>query len=295
MIIGTLAGSAVGFAWSNLPNDIERTGDERQFRRLVANSAAAAARNQPAPLRNIVVRDPERDPSNVLVYPVTYEFLPQQSFRDRARQVIARANRINATQPAAAAAATPAPQYQSTGIYAVTPFEGNESIIEFLQNRKVSFTDRSGPARYRPVYFGAAGGFVVIGMFWPAMIQMLVRAGLATAPPPREKAPEHRTGEDVDEMLVKPTAKPIDGNALGALNDQMEANLAGSLSSGEPRASHAVAEEPVSVLMSGTGARNSSDPTDQPAGPMTPQEKKDFAGQYYPVARVVKKDEDAKQ
>src|SRR5688572_14527117 len=81
MIVGTIAGAAVGYAYTNLPNDLERTGDKDQFRRLVRNSAGAAARNQPAPLRNIVVREPELDPSNVLVYPVTFEFFQRPTLR----------------------------------------------------------------------------------------------------------------------------------------------------------------------------------------------------------------------
>lgn len=287
MLIGLFAGAAVGYAWTNLPNDLERTGDREQFRRFVRNNAGTVARGQPPLIRNIVVHEPERDPSNVLVYPVTFEAVQRLS----PRQALAAA-----LKPGPKPATPATPQYTSSGIYAPTPFDGNASIIDFLKNSKVSFTDRSGAGRLMPVYYGAAGGLLLIGILWPATIQMLIRAGLAKAPPPREKKAkvEHRTGEDVDDMIVKPTAKPVDGLALNKLNDAMEANLAATLTSGGPRAATAEAEEPVSVLMSGSGSRSASDPTERPAAPMTEQEKKDFAGQYYPVARVVKKDDDVK-
>lgn len=294
MIIGTLAGAAVGFAWSNLPNDLERTGDKDQFKVMVRNSVGAAARDQPAPVRNIVVRQPELDPSNVLVYPVTFDYIPPRSLRDWTRQlrINARTAKGSATKPAVAAEVPDAPAYVSSGIYATTPFDGNESIVEFLKNKNVPFSDRSGSGQYMPVYYGAASGFVLIGVLWPAAIQLMIAAGLVKPPPKKEKVAKHRTGEDVDEMLVKPTAAAVDPNALHKLNDEMEAHLAATLEGGGPSAAAEAPEEHVSTLMSGSGARSSSDPTERPA-PQTPEEKKDFAGQYYPVARVVKKDGEA--
>jgi hypothetical protein len=283
MIIGTLAGAAVGFAWSNQSTDLERrTGNKDTFRRLVITSDNNAKQGKPAVIRNIVVREPTVDPSNVLVYPVTFEYdttaLPAGLLR-----------RMGAGGNAKADAA----EWKSDGIYAETPFYGGRAIKDYLEFAKLPYTDRTGSHKYVPIYYGAAGGFAIVGLLWPASIRLLVLAGLAKAPPPREKKkkkPKHRTGEDVDDMLTKPVAKPVDAGALDALNDAMEANLAGSLTSGGARVTKPGAiEEPVSILMSGGGSTGAPDPTEAPR-PMTPEEKKDYAGDYYPVARTAKKD-----
>lgn len=287
MIIGTVAGSVVGFAWTNLPNDLERTGDRNQFTNLVRRSAGALARNQQPFVRNIVVMEPERDPSDVLVYPVKFEYMQPNRPRSLDQVLKEAAAGKNGAKPAA----PPAPEYVASGIYAPTPFANNQSVIEFLNANKIPFTDRTGNAKYMPVYYGAAGGFAVIGVLWPGVISLMIRTGLAKPPPPKPKKEKvkHRTGEDVDDMLVKPTVKTADVGALTALNDAMEASLAASLPSGGPRATTpAEAAEPVSIFMSGGGSRNTSDPTEAPV-PVAPEEKKDYGGEYYPVAKKVKK------
>lgn len=284
MIIGTLAGAAVGFAWSNRSTDLDRTGDKELFRRLVRNSAGAVTRGQPATVRDIVVFEPETDPSNVLVYPVRFKY--QQPNRAFWQQMDAAAKSGGKTQK------PPEPEWQPSGIYAATPFHDGRSIIDYLKLSKLPYTDRSGSGKYVPMYYGAAGGLAVIGLLWPASIQLMIYAGLTKAPPPRpkrEKKPKHRTGEDVDDMITKATPKKVDAGALDALNDAMEASLASTLSSGGPRVTTPAAViEPVSALMSGGGSNNAADPTEQRA-PMTPEEKKDYAGDYYPVAKTVKK------
>ena len=286
MLVGTIAGAAVGFAWSNLPNDIERTGNKQQFINFVNNGSAVKS---PQPLlQKIVVLEPERDPSNVLVYPVTFEYLDRGDPRARFRLALDRAAKGDKTP-----IPPESPKYVKSGIYAPSPFEGYDSVVEFLKKKNASFTDRSGSAKYVPVYYGAGGGFVAIGLIWPGIIRLLISLGLAKAPPPREKKvkAKHRTGEDVDDMLTKPATKVVDGAALGNLNDAMEASLAAGASSSGARGAAGSAEEPVSTLMSGNAHLN-RDPGDKPAE-MTEQEKKDFAGQYYPVARTTKKDGEA--
>jgi hypothetical protein len=285
MIIGTLAGAAVGFSWSNRSIDLGRNGNKEMFRQLVRNSAGAVTRGQPAIIRDIVVYEPETDPSNVLVYPVRFKY--QQANRVFWQQMDAAAKSGGKLQK------PPEPEWQSSGIYAATPFHEGRSIIDYLKLSKLPYTDRSGSGKYVPMYYGAAGGLAVIGLLWPASIRLMIAAGLAKAPPPRpkkEKKPKHRTGEDVDDMITKAAPKKVNAGALDALNDAMEASLASTLSSGGPRVTTpAAVVEPVSVLMSGGGSRNSTDPTEQPAAPMTPEEKKDYAGDYYPVAKTVKK------
>lgn len=285
MIIGTIAGAAVGFAWTNRPTELDgRTGNRDEFRNLVKGSVAAITRGQQPVIRNIVVSEPERDPSNVLVYPVRYEYLDARPGRAFLQQLNAAAkNGGKAPKP-------PEPEWKPSGIYASTPFLNDGSIIDYLKLSKLPYTDRSGPGKYIPIYYGAAAGFTVIGLLWPATIQGLILAGLAKAPPPRpkkEKKAKHRTGEDVDHMITKPVEKKVDAGALDALNDAMEASLASTLSSGGPRATTPAAiVEPVSTLMS---SGSTPPPPDAPRAPDAPEEKKDYAGDYYPVAKSVKK------
>jgi hypothetical protein len=276
MVIGLLCGSVVGYAWTSMPRELQRNGFTAQFKSDVRSFNFREKQNMPPRIRNVVVYPPETNPSGVQVYTVQFES-SRGGFRQRG---------------AAADMSAPALEWRSDGIYAETPFDGDLSVIDYLKKYDVPFTDRTGAMEYLPVYYGAAIGAVGVGVIWPGIISLMIRAGLVRPPPPREKKikqPRKAHPEPEDDMLVKAGSRGAtagDVANLNSLNDEMEKKLAAGLTPGGPRsATHGSADDPVSVLLSGQGSTTPSDPTAAPLPPAEVEEKDFSAGQYYPVAR----------
>lgn len=260
-IIGLVLGAIVGFSWMSMPNDVARSNDANEFK--VDVGTVSTGRRYPANkdlpvIRNVVVMPPETDPDGKLIYPVTYDRLG-----------------VNAKDKTV---------YQAQGIYAKTPFQGNQSVIEFLHDRQVSFSDRTGPGKYRPVGMGAAIGLFTIGFLWPSFIQLLVGAGLEK-PKPREEKKSYATGTQND-GTIKDKRKGVnakDISDLNSLNDKLEASVGKGLK-GRAHSDAKEVDEIVSKLMASGSAKNTEDPT--AVVPIaTPEEAKEYQGEWYPVVK----------
>jgi hypothetical protein len=268
--IGVVMGSIIGFSWMSMPSDVPRSADVGDFKRVVGtvSSGARYPANKDLPvIKNLVVLPPEIDPDGKQVYPVRFDRLGVNSKDETV--------------------------YQAQGLYAVTPFEGNQSVVDYLHGRQVSFSDRTGPGAYRPVYMGAAVGLFTLGFLWPAFISLLVGAGLEK-PKPREAKRVYASG-DLDDGSIKEKKQGVsakDLNDLNALNDRLEASVGAGLKSRDgAKADAQSVEEIVSKLMSGSGSRNTEDPTATAATAQN-DEPKEYQGEWYPVVKPkVHKDE----
>jgi hypothetical protein len=262
-IIGVAMGSIIGFSWMSMPNDVPRSADVNEFKRTVGSTSSgarfAANKNLPV-IKNVVVLPPETDPDGKLVYPVRFDRLG-----------------VNAKEETV---------YQAQGLYATTPFEGNQSIAQFLDARQVSYSDRTGPGQYRPVMMGAAVGLFTLGFLWPAFINFLVGAGLEK-PKPREAKKVYASGPQNDGTIKdkKKAVSAKDLSELNALNDRLEASVGAGLKARDgSKADAKTVEEIVSKLVSGSGSRNTEDPT--AVVPVAQSnEPKEYQGEWYPVVR----------
>lgn len=267
-LIGIVAGAIIGLSWMRMPASTGRNADPNEFKMIVGNVSSGARYpvNKDLPLvKNIQILPPETDPDGKLVYSVRFDRLG-----------------VNAKDQTV---------YQEQWLNAKTPFEGNQSIIDFLAQRGVSFSDRTGVGQYRPVAMGAAVGLFSVGFLWPAFISFLVGAGLEK-PKPKEVERIYASGPQND-GTIKEKKKGVsakDVSDLNALNDRLEASVGKGLKARGGKNQDSEVEEIVSKLMSGSGARNTEDPT-AASVPAAPQEEKEYAGEWYPVARPKHHDE----
>ena len=255
MVLGILVGGLIGYAWSGVEPTMPRSGDVAEFKGRVG-AVSAVEPNVGKPLvYDVVVMAPDTDPNGQVVYPVTYKLLGT----DRARKLAA---------------------YQPQSLYARAAFDDGKTIGEYLRAKNVPFSDRTGTGKYLPVGYGVAGGALCIGLIWPTMIRLLVGAGFASPKPVVER--RYATGAQ-DDGTVKPKRR----GGLGGLFARGGEKTADPLA---PRPADAGGSTD-GLFASGTRS-STSDPTLAP--PAVEDEKKEYGGVYYPVAKpVVKKDEQA--
>lgn len=273
MLIGTGVGAAIGYAWSDASLDASRVGDTTLFSRAVADAQRLRAQGKPSPLQNVIVGTPQTDPSGTLVYPVTYDLFARGPDGKLQRQ--------------------------HWSINAKTPFfdarrQQFASIGDFLTRSDVVFSDRSAEGVIRPVGYGAAGGALAIGLLWPGTLRLMVSAGLAVPPAPRErrpKLPKSSASASATGRKITPAVTGRDVADLNALNDELEQRLADGLSLDAITDKRPPAAEPVSVLMSGNGAHATSDSTQTAEAESSSDEAKDYKGEWYPVVRPAAKSE----
>ncbi len=251
-----------------MPTSTPRSADANEFKVIVGSVSSGgrypANKDQPL-IKNIVILPGETDPDGKLIYPVRFDRLGVNS-KDKT-------------------------VYQEQGLYAKTPFDGAQSITEFLNERQVSFSDQTGVGQYRPVAMGAAVGLFTVGFLWPAFISLLVGAGLEK-PKPQEPKKVYSSGPQND-GTIKDKRKAVtakDLTDLNSLNDRLEASVGKGLKARGAHSDATEVDEIVSKLMSGSGSRNTEDPT-AVAPVAQPQEDKEYAGEWYPVARPKHHDE----
>ena len=129
------------------------------------------------------------------------------------------------------------------------------------------------------------GAVVLIGGIWPTLLNLLVGAGLGR--PPREPKDEYdlsRFGKGRPDPVVESAISEVDPEALDEVTRAYESNL-GELADEAAPAESTPGEDagltPVRPL--------TASPADDPLPPTTAQEEeeKEFAGEFYPVARPV--------
>lgn len=253
IVLGIIVGGLMGFAWTGFEPSMPRSGSVDDFKFRVGQVGEADATKGLPRITNIRILPGDTDPNGRLVSPVTFERLGV----DKEGKAV----------------------YQAQSLYATAPFDGNETIEQYLTKRKVAFSNRAGPLKYLPVGYGVAAGVIGIGLIWPTMIRLLVGAGLAAPKPPKPEK-TYATGEQ-DDGTDKPK-KRFGGFGFG-----------GGEKTADPFAAKPVVDATtdgdVDKLFQTTGKGAKEHVVAQP---VSEKEKKDYGGEYYPVAKaVVKKDE----
>jgi hypothetical protein len=169
---------------------------------------------------------------------------------------------------------------------------GSLTVRQYLASLQQQFPDAQISYRYAWWYepvnmyaLGASAGLVLIGGIWPSIIGLLTGGGIM-GPPRRAKDEDEeylsRFGKGGPEPIVTTaTATTGDDGKLAELEDAMLANLNGFGSGGEAdRDGGSIDEDaPVRPLTGG--------PLESPeeVAAREEQAKREYAGDYYPVAR----------
>ena len=252
IVLGILVGGLMGFAWTGFPPTMPRSGSLDDFKFRIGTVGDGETTTGLPRIQNIAILPSDVDPNGKTVFPVTFERLGI----DKEGKAV----------------------YQPQSIYAKEPFEGTQTIEQFLKVKGVSYANRAGPLKYLPVGYGVAAGIVGIGLIWPTMIRLMVGAGLARPKPPKPEK-TYATGEQ-DDGTDKPKKRL--GFSFAGTGEKTPDPFAAK------PVVDATTDGDVSQLFQTTG-QGAKEAIAQTA---TEKEKKDYAGAYYPVAKpAVKKDE----
>jgi hypothetical protein len=131
------------------------------------------------------------------------------------------------------------------------------------------------------------GSFLLIGVIWPTLLQVMVKGGLGRTKP-----------DEFDLSRYKPSSTPAaapkpamavtkdDMQQLQEMQDSLEASLRASGSTPGPSAApQAQPAAPAIKVLAGSAAESA-------AVPQTPQEAKEYKGEFYPVVRPIEKKTD---
>ncbi|MGD0390670.1 MAG: LysM domain-containing protein [Tepidisphaeraceae bacterium] len=132
------------------------------------------------------------------------------------------------------------------------------------------------------------GTFLIVGVIWPTLLAVMIKGGLGRMTPQEYDLSRFKSGPEPS-VAAAPAAvvSKSDMQRLRELEESMEATLKATAA---PSAGTAPPPEvkgaPAEVKKLGGG------PDEAPPLPMVPEEKKDYQGEYYPVAKPhVPKDE----
>jgi hypothetical protein len=125
------------------------------------------------------------------------------------------------------------------------------------------------------------GAVVVIGGLWPIMLNLLIGAGFARQPEPKEPEYDLERFRPEPEPAKKPapTATEDDMARLEAMEQELERKLSadGGSPSAEASQAHQHPQAPIKPLSGG--------PLQSQPGPNEPEEPKEYQGEFYPVVR----------
>jgi len=131
------------------------------------------------------------------------------------------------------------------------------------------------------------GSFLLIGVIWPTLLQVMVKGGLGRTTPDEFNLRSYKPSP-----VASAVAKPATGvtkddmQQLREMEEAMEASLKASASTGGAvAATQAQPAAPAIKVLDGSAAP-------APALPQTPEEHKAYQGEFYPVVRPVEKKTD---
>lgn len=168
---------------------------------------------------------------------------------------------------------------------------GNKSITDFLEEVKKQVPTLDYKFQWwlepKTIWLSClAGSFLLIGVLWPIALQAMIKMGLAEPPDERMDLSAVRTVDEPSAEPIGPLVTAADHQKLSDLTTAMEKNVAGmGLGSGGGGAEgRPHSDAPVKDL--GVGERPM--PVAMPA---VKEDPSDFKGEFYPVARPIKKDD----
>ncbi len=183
----------------------------------------------------------------------------------------------------------------------------NENIVDWLARQKKDFPQIHYSYRWYDIaptayYIWSGVGLVLVGGVWPSLIGLMTGAGLV---PKREKkvaaydldrfSAGNTGGSGAEESSAVPALTDEQlaerQSQLDDMVDRMEERVADLRMTGTPAAganasggSSTAGTKPIQIL--------SDKPLEVAAGPAQPEEKKEYAGEFYPTVRVHKKDDE---
>lgn len=121
------------------------------------------------------------------------------------------------------------------------------------------------------------GSFLLVGVIWPALLRVMVKGGLG------------RTTEEeyLSRFRGAPEPAAVAAPAAAVMHDDMqrlrelEQNLEASLKASAPAVAAAASPQPAAPAVKKLGG----EPAPAPAAPRTPEEKKSYEGEFYPVVK----------
>jgi hypothetical protein len=133
------------------------------------------------------------------------------------------------------------------------------------------------------------GTFLIVGVIWPTLLAVMIKGGLGKMTPAEYDLGRFKGGPEPDEPKPVPvTTTADDMKRLHDLEESLEASLkAGATVAPAAEAATAVAAPPEIKKLTG------GDPAKE-AAPPVPEEKKDYEGEFYPVAHPHKKTDEKK-
>ncbi|MGD0461254.1 MAG: hypothetical protein ABSB74_02080 [Tepidisphaeraceae bacterium] len=130
------------------------------------------------------------------------------------------------------------------------------------------------------------GSFLVVGVIWPALLQVMVKGGLGRTKPEEFDLRRYKPSP-VPSAVAKPTTVVTkdDMQQLREMEEALEASLKASAATSGPAAEpQAQPAAPAIKVLGGS----------EPAAalPQTPEEPKEYQGEFYPVVRPAEKKTD---
>jgi hypothetical protein len=276
-IVGAGVGCALAYAWTSVEPNLGRGIEPDTFRNLVGLiSDEPISKGKPV-IDDIVVYPEEKDGYGLRVQQVSFGVLHQtvdgKYFAYRPSHAIVQLEKVGASP----------------------------SVEQMIEQRRTELGSEPGAAYAtfsRPLtqspgkYYGvsAAIGAATLGIAWPLFMQILIGAGLA--PKPEKKEPKFdlskyksKGGSDSPKKAVKPGMTSGDLAELDALNAKLEGSVGAGLPGRSGAAPQSLASAEAIRKLDGTADASGPVP-EKPA-----EDPKNFAGEWYPVARPAKHDE----
>jgi phage tail protein X len=125
--------------------------------------------------------------------------------------------------------------------------------------------------------------FLIVGVIWPTLLAVMIKGGLGKMTPQEYDLSRFKGGPEPAVAVAPVAVSKGDMQRLRELEESMEATLKAS-ATGAPSVATAPTPAPVVKKLEGG-------PAEAPTLPMAPEEKKDYQGEYYPVAKPHGKDE----
>ncbi|HEY0010036.1 MAG TPA: hypothetical protein VGB55_15015 [Tepidisphaeraceae bacterium] len=287
-IIGAVLGAAVAFVWTS-ENVEDLTVPNRELSAFLRGINQRTDTNQPI-YTDIRIDPVKLDQSQKPIQSVTFSELMKHKETGQWEPV----RKWRTMAPIPVLARSPNKDYRLSDYLAERKKDIPELSYTYnwwkISNVPAGYADRELHFWQRPNYawpIAIAAGVVLIGIIWPIIIRLLVKAGLGYPEEPKDAFDLSQVAVTSAGVEAPKTVSAAESQKLADLNAQLEENVAGMMiqdeqadEAEERRQEEAVIRKLEGKRLEAQASANANDGKD-----------KDFKGEYYPVARpIVKKD-----
>lgn len=121
------------------------------------------------------------------------------------------------------------------------------------------------------------GTFLIVGVIWPTLLAVMIKGGLGRMKPEEYDLSRFKGGPEPAVAAAPVAVNKGDMQRLRELEESMEATLKASATAAPAVETTPPPPSEVKKLAGG--------PADAPVVPVPQEEKKDYQGEYYPVAK----------